>query len=128
MTVLSFVGIGVLLAVSYYLLTSLGSKSASVYLALGATFLFALGSEVLFPMISTLFSLPMTDVSEGVALVVSKALSLGYLVGMGADLCEGLGAGMLARALVFGGRMMIFSLALPYLKDLISLGVKWIAT
>lgn len=128
MIALKLCGVALLIAVCYCFLSSLGAKSASVYLALGVSFLFSLLGEIFLPMVSELLSVPLTKTGGEVALVVSKALSIGYLVGMGADLCEGLGALPISRALITGGRLLIFSLCLPYLKDLISLGGEWLSS
>lgn len=127
MSVLKLCGVALVLAVCYCFLISLGAKSASVYLTLGVTFLFSLAGELLFPTVSELLSLPLTKTASAVALTVTKALCIGYLVGMSAELCDGLGAQPISRALISGGRILIFSLCLPYLKDLISLGQEWLS-
>ena len=126
MSALKLCGVAIVLALCYFFLVAMGAKSASVYLTLGVCFLFSLSSELLFPLVDELLSLPLTQTGSEVALTVSKALSIGLLVGMSADLCEGLGAQALSRALVMGGRILIFSLSLPYLKDLIRLGEEWL--
>ena len=127
MSVLRFCGVALVLAVCYYLLAALGAKSASVYLTLGVSFLFSLMGELLFPLVSELLALPLTETGGAVALTVSKTLSIGYLVSMSADLCEGLGAAALSRTLIQGGRLLILSLCLPYLKDLIALAQQWLS-
>ena len=126
MNALSLLGMGLLIAFSFTLLSSLGAKSASLYLALGAVFLFALASEPYFDAVRFLLTLPTNAVTQEVVLTVSKALALGYLFGMSADLCESLGAPSLTKALVFGGRMTVLTLGLPYLKSLISLAEEWL--
>ena len=126
MNVLSLCGIGSLLAISFYLLCAIGAKSAPLYLALGATFLIVMVSENYFDVVELLFSFPSDGTTAQVVKTVSKALSLGYLVGISADLCENLGASALAKALVFGGRVLIFSLGIPYLKELITLARHWL--
>ena len=126
MNVLKLCGVALVVAVCYFLLATLGAKSASVYLTLGVSFLFSLTGEIFFPMVGEMLALPLTSVGGSVAQTVSKSLSIGYLVGMSADLCEGLGASTLSRALIQGGRLLIFSLCLPYLKDLILLGREWL--
>ena len=127
MNALSFIGMGLLFALSFYLLSTLGAKSAPLTLALGSVFLFAMASEPYFEVVRSLFSLPTNTVTEEVVLTVSKALALGYLFGLSADLCDSLGASSLSRSLVFGGRMLIFSLGIPYLARLISLAKEWLA-
>ena len=126
MNALSFVGLGMLLAFSFYLLSTLGARSATLYLALSSVFLFATVSEPYFEAARLLFSLPTNTATHEAVRVVSKALALGYLFGMSADLCENLGAPSLSKALVFGGRMLIFNLAIPYLTRLISLATEWL--
>lgn len=127
MSVLKLCGVAIVLALCYCFLVAMGAKSASVYLTLGVTFLFSLAGEILFPVVSELLALPLTKTGSEVAMTVTKSLSIGYLVGISADLCEGLGAQALSRALVLGGRILIFSLCLPYLKELISLGQEWLS-
>ena len=126
MSVLKLCGVALVLALCYCFLVSLGAKSASVYLTLGVCFLFSLVSENLFPLVGELPLLSLTPMGGEVALTVTKSLCIGYLVGMSADLCEGLGAQALSRVLVLGGRILIFSLSLPYLKQLIALGEEWL--
>ena len=127
MNALSFLGMGILLSVSLSLLGTMGVKNVSLYLALGSVFLFALASEPYFRAVEELFRLPADASTREVTLTVSKALALGYLFGMGADLCENLGAGALSKVLLFGGRMLIFSLGLPYLTSLFSLAWEWLS-
>lgn len=126
MNVLSLVGVGVLLSVCFYLLSTLGARSVPLYLALGVTLLLGMASEPLLAAVSALFSLPEGGVSTETVQTVSKALSLGYLVGMSADLCDSLGASALSKAMIFGGRMLIFSLSMPYLTSLFSLAREWL--
>ena len=126
MSALSLLGIGLLFAFSFYLLSILGARNAQLYLALGSVFVIALASEPYFDAVKFLFTLPTDTVTREVTLTVSKSLALGYLFGMSADLCDNLGAPSLSRGLVFGGRMLIFSLGLPYLTRLISLAREWL--
>ncbi|MBR2612717.1 MAG: stage III sporulation AC/AD family protein [Clostridia bacterium] len=127
MNVLTLLGAGVLLAISFYLLNILGAKSAPLYLALGALFLLALSAEPYFRAVQLLVDIPTNENTRNVAETVCKALAIGYLVGVGADLCENLGAVALSKSLVFGGRVLIFSLGIPYLMGLISLAREWLS-
>ena len=127
MNALTLLGVGILLAFSFYLLSALGAKGAPLYLTLGAVFLFSLASEPYFDAVEELFTIPTNALTRDATVTVSKALALGYLFGMGADLCENLGANTLSKTLIFGGRMLIFSLGLPYLRSLISLAGEWLS-
>lgn len=127
LNVLTLLGCGILLAISFYLLGVLGAKSAPLYLAFGAVFLLALSAEPYFRAVQLLFDIPTNEETTSVAKTVCKALAIGYLVGIGADLCESLGAGALSKSLTFGGRVLIFSLGIPYLMRLIAIAREWLS-
>jgi hypothetical protein len=111
-------GAALVVAVSLYLLGRLGLRDVGAYAAVGATFLIAAVAPSLKDAVTSL--LPLADgVGEDALVSVTKALSLGYLTGLCADLCEDLGQTGVSRALIFGGRAMIFSLSVPYFVRLV---------
>ena len=118
MSGLALCAMALVLAISLYLLGRLGLRDVGVYAAVGAVFLVSAVARPLGEAISSL--LPLAEgVGEDALVSVTKALSLGYLTGLCADLCEDLGQTGVSRALVFGGRAMIFSLSVPYFVRLV---------
>lgn len=118
MSGLTLCAMALVLATSLYLLGRLGLRDVGVYGAVGAVFLLSAVAPLLGEAISSL--LPLAEgVGEEALVSVTKALSLGYLTGLCADLCEDLGQTGVSRALVFGGRAMIFSLSVPYFIRLV---------
>ena len=118
MSVLHLCAMALVLSISFYLLGRLGLRDVGVYAAVGSVFLLCALSKPLGEAIASL--LPLAEgVGEDALVSVTKALSLGYLTGLCADLCEDLGQPGISRALVFGGRAMIFSLSVPYFVQLV---------
>ena len=120
MSALELCAMALVLAVSLYLLSRLGLRDVGAYAAVGGTLLLSGVARPLGEAVSTL--LPLAEgVGEEAIASVSKALSLGYLTGLCADLCEDLGQTGVSRALIFGGRAMIFSLSVPYIRERVEL-------
>ena len=118
MSGLAFCAMALVLAISLYLLGRLGLRDVGVYAAVGAAFVISAVAQPLKDAVSSM--IPLADgVGEDALVSVTKALSLGYLTGLCADLCEDLGQTGISRALIFGGRAMIFSLSVPYFIKLV---------
>ncbi len=64
------------------------------------------------------------DASDAVSVAV-KALGLSYLFGISADICRELGEQGIAKCVEVVGRVEIISLALPYFRQIIELGVEF---
>ena len=117
---LELCAMALVLGIALYLLSRLGLRDVGAYAAVGGALLVSAVAKPLGEAVSTL--LPLADgVGEEAIVSVSKALSLGYLTGLCADLCEDLGQTGISRALLFGGRAMIFSLSVPYVVELVEL-------
>jgi hypothetical protein len=117
MSVAKLVCVGLTLAMTLYLLNRLGRNETSVYAAVGAAVLLSMGMTPMREAVGTLLPLG-RGVGEDALSSVAKALSIGHLCGISADLCEDLGQAAISRALVFGGRALIFSLSVPYIVTL----------
>ena len=117
MNVIELACVGVTLSMTVFLLQRLGRAEASVYAAVGAVVLLSMGMRPLSEAVQAL--LPLGDgVGEDALLAVSKALSVGYICGICSDLCEDLGQAAVSRAMLFGGRALIFSLSVPYILSI----------
>ena len=117
MSILELCAMGLTLAMTVYLLARLGRSEAPVYGAVGAVLLFSHSLSPLREAVEVLLPLSLGAGEEALS-SVTKALSIGYVSGLSADLCEDLGQAAVARALVFGARMLIFSLSVPYIVRL----------
>ncbi len=114
MSIVKLVCVGLTLAMTVYLLSRLGRTEAPVYGAVGVVLLLSMGMQPVKEAVEMLLPLGQ-GVGEDALSSVAKALSIGYLCGISADLCEDLGQAAVSRALIFGGRALIFSLSVPYI-------------
>lgn len=114
MSIVKLMCVALTLSMTLYLMGRLGRTEAPVYAAVGAVVLLSMGIVPLREAVETLLPLG-AGVGEDALSAVAKALSIGYLCGISADLCDDLGQAAVSRALVFGGRAMIFSLSVPYI-------------
>lgn len=117
MSVFTLAGVGLTVTMTVYLLARLGRAEAPVYAAVGAALMLSMGFVPLKEAIETLLPLG-SGVGEEALAAVAKALCVGCVSGICADLCEDLGQAAVSRALIFGGRALIFSLCVPYIVRL----------
>ena len=119
MRVTETLGVAILCAVSALVLRECRSPFAPFITLLG-------GLLILMPLLSSLeeaWSLALTltrALPEGIGETVGKVLAIGFLSGVGADVCTELGAPSLAKALGFAGKAEILLLSLPLLSELLT--------
>ncbi len=65
-----------------------------------------------------------TGIDSSLVKILLKMLGIGYLVQFGADILTDFGQASLADKLVFCGKIVVFTLAIPILRSLLSLIVQ----
>lgn len=117
--------LALLLALMALMLRNFGFKGASVFAVLAIVCLIStIASEL--SGISEL--LGYSELFSGEAMEytrqIVKIVGVGYLFGIGADICTELGEVGISKAVVVAGRVEIFALALPYFKEILDIGVE----
>ena len=62
----------------------------------------------------------LSEAAEGVL----KISGIGFLMGASADVCRELGESGIARGVTLAGRLEILCVALPFLREIVALGVE----
>ena len=114
--------IGLLCAAVGFMLSELGFRSRRAVSVLGIIILLGLVGGNIGQLFSTVGGLAMDAQAESVS-VALKIIGVGYIFGIGSDLCEELGEVGVAKALMLAGRIEIIVIILPYFEKVISLGV-----
>ena len=115
--------LGILLAVVGFLLSEMGFKGKRAFALFSLVVLcFSVVGEL-----GEIFS-AVSSVSEevgisGVLRGALKVVGLGYVFGISSDVSEELGEKGIAKGLTLVGRVEIFGISLPYIKDIIELGI-----
>lgn len=115
-----------ILAVSAFLLRSFGWRGAPVFAVLCVVLILsdttAKISDTFSPLLLFSEDLGMKDSCEAAL----KILGLGYLYGISSDVIRELGENSIAKAVETVGRVEIIAVSLPYLEEIIRLGVELI--
>ena len=119
MTLLSTLGIGVLCAVSALVLRECKSPLAPFLTLFGGVLLLASLLPRLAPFVAWAEALAGT-LPVMVGETVGKVLAAGFLCHMGAEACADLGSPSLGAKLELAGKIEIFLLSFPILKELFS--------
>ncbi len=108
------------------LLDGLGYRSKGLFATLCAIIILSLLGESLSRLFSGITSLAdLTGITEAASCAL-KAIGLGYVFGITADICDSLGEKMISSAVTAIGRIQIFLVAYPYLEKTVALGLKLI--
>jgi len=62
-----------------------------------------------------------TGVNKDLFIILIKIIGVGYLVEFGASICEDTGNASIANKVVFAGKISIFIMAMPIIKNLFNL-------
>lgn len=121
---LKIAGAGLVAAMLAFILRECGSRSAKLVSSVGIVVLLAASVGGIGRIVPSL-GIPKlgSDAAEGCALML-KIVGAGYVFGTSADLCREIGENGVASALVVAGRVEIFLLILPVLREIITLGVE----
>ena len=118
--------IGVICSICALLLRELGWRGVPVFAAVSAlaiiSFIFPQIKEMTGELSSSLASVG----ASGVARSVLKIIGIGYLCGVCADVCRDIGAERVGSAVVLVGRIEIALVAMPYVADMLRLGLELI--
>ena len=118
--------LGVLLAVVAFLLSEMGFKGKRVFALLSAVIvLTGLISELggIFTGIEDIFG---EESATGLARSALKIVGIGYVFGISCEVAEELEQTGIAKTLALFGRVEIVGLTLPYVKEMIELGISLI--
>ena len=108
------------------LLSGLGFKSKGLFATLSAIILFSLLGENLAAVVAGILNISeKTGVTEA-AKTALRAIGLGYIFGITADICDSLGERVIASAVTLVGRIQIFLVSYPYFEKIVSLGIELI--
>jgi stage III sporulation protein AD len=122
---LNLFGAGLLLAVCAFVLRSLGWRGAPVFAAVCLAVIVAEASRLL----GGVFDIINSMIGSGAAVSIGagiKIIGLGYLFGICSDICRELGENGVAKAVEVAGRVEIILVALPFLEEIVKIGVELI--
>lgn len=118
--------LGVLLAVVGFLLSEIGFKGKRAFALLsfvliGISVLSDAG-ELFSEILSLSEGLGVADTAKGAL----KVVGIGYVFGISSDIADQLGETGVSKALTLAGRIEILALTIPYIKEIIELGIRLI--
>lgn len=116
--------VGLVLSMAAVLLKDLGFRGAAVFSAFGLVALLSLCTEQLLSFSQALAEIAKETALLDTAVSVLKITGVGILMGVSADVCRELGETGIARGVSLAGRLEILTIALPYLRKIIALGVE----
>ena len=119
-------GLALLLVATAYLLRSFGWRGAPIFVAVAVIAILSESGDGLMEVLGFARELgSYADVSDTVGAGL-KILGCGYLFGICADICRELGESGIAKAVEMAGRVEIIILVLPFLKEIMNIGVELI--
>ena len=124
MDVLRVFAVGLLLAITAVLLKDLGWRGAAVFSAFALVALLSLCTDGLLSLSGALAALSEHAALSEAAEAVLKITGVAFLMGVTADVCRELGEPGVARGVMIAGRVEMLCIALPYLEEIIVLGVE----
>ena len=116
-----FLGAVVFIAVSSYVLKSLGARTAAVFSALSVVLIFLEGISRVSGIFSSLTAFTESEYSEAVGACL-KIVGVGYLFGSTAEVCRALSEEGIAKGVESVGRVEIILIVLPFVKEIIDMG------
>ncbi len=114
---------GIVFALSALLLKNFGWRGAPVFGVIASLFLISMLSNYFADIVEIYFSF--SGLGDGCAAIL-KMLGIAYIFGISSDVCRELGEAGISTALTTVGRFEIIAVALPYIKELISLSISLI--
>jgi len=122
MEIFKIVGIGIIGCIIVLLVKQLKPEFA-VTVIVATTILMLIYILKHFTQIFVLFDdiVRKTGVDEGLFTILIKIIGVGYLVEFGASICEDTGNASIANKVVFAGKISIFIMAMPIIKNLFNL-------
>lgn len=124
MGVLQIGAVGLLLAITAVLLKDLGWRGAAVFSTFALVVLLSLCTDEIVKLSGVLSALATTSALSDAASGVLKISGVGFLMGAAADVCRELGESGIARGVTLAGRLEMLCIALPFLEEIVALGVE----
>lgn len=121
--IIKWLGVGILLAFSSFLLSEAGFKGKRVFAAFGAVVFFSVMASELEKIISSVMGFAEGAGITDTAKCALKIVGVGYLFGIGSDIVSELSEPGISRALVCAGKIEIILVVLPYFNDILELGL-----
>ena len=123
--IFKILALGLLLSLMGILLRSFGFRGAGAFSALGIALLVSFCTREL-SSLGGLFGYSELFSEEAMTYVgaIMKIVGAGYLFGIGADICRELGEAGIANGVLVAGRVEIFAITLPYLKQILDIGAE----
>ncbi len=115
---------GLLMAITAVLLKDLGWRGAAVFSAFALVALLSLCADGILQLSGAFSDLASTSALSEAACGVLKIAGVGFLMGAAADVCRELGENGIARGVTLAGRLEILCIALPFLQEIVALGVE----
>ena len=105
------------------LLNGLGYKSKGLFATLCALLIFSSLADSLLGLFSDVLSLAeRTGIGDATKSAL-RAVGLGYIFGITADICDSLGEKTISTAVTAVGRVQIFLVSYPYFEKIIAIGL-----
>ena len=126
MIILKVCAAGVTLAVLAFLLSELGFGGKKIFTVLSIVAILSFLTEGLSSIVGEVGAIAELGGASEAARCAMKILFLGYVFGISSEVCSELGEGGIARVMTLVGKTEIILIVLPYIRDIIDLGVSLI--
>jgi stage III sporulation protein AD len=121
--ILRICGIAVLTAIVGMMLGEMGFKGRRLFGTVSAVMLLIGVLESVGTVFSEISSLTSAAGVSEIALTALKIVGVGYVSGISCDVASELGEGGVARAVELSGRVEMLLITLPYLKEILEVGI-----
>lgn len=111
-------------AILCLLLREFGFRSPRIFATLCLVLLLSALSSPLAELFASVSRITDTAGISSAAGGAARAVGVGYIFGFTADICESVGEGGIATAVLMVGRVQIFLIALPYFERIVSMGME----
>jgi hypothetical protein len=120
------VGGAVALAVMTFLLREVGYRGAPIITVVSALLLLSHAVGLYKTALGNIIPLVDSEASVEALSSMLKVTGLGYVYGIASDVCRDIGESGISKALDVVGRVEILLIAVPYIKEIITLGAELI--
>ncbi len=123
---IKIIGIALICALVSFLLSELGFRGKKLISVIVCLLLFSFMGQGLSNMIGKFIPYSEAAGLSEAAVCAAKVIGVGYIFGITSDILTELGEPMPSKALTAVGRVEIILIVLPYISDIIDLGLKLI--
>ena len=117
------VGFLILSAIVAVLIKGMGFKGAELFVTLAAAVFFGIAIEAVGMLKESIFASLAVDGVESYTTDAMKLVGVGYLGGIGSDICREMGEGGIAKCIGIATGIEMLALALPYAEEIIELAL-----